>query len=92
MGIAPPEAGSFIFFLLQPLGIMLEDGMQRLTLHDGPTSISERRVRRAMGYVWVVVFLAWSTPSWFYPQQRLGVDPGDLLPFSLGGHEEIVCI
>ena len=84
MGIPRAEAGSLVLFLLQPLGIMLEDAVQTLTRRV-PTSGSVGRVRRAVGYIWVVVFLAWSTPKWFYPQQRLGIDPGNLLPFRIVG-------
>ncbi|KAM0804237.1 membrane bound O-acyl transferase family-domain-containing protein, partial [Usnea florida] len=78
MGIPLSSAGSFSFFLLQPLGIMLEDGIQWLT--SGSRSAFERRARRVVGYVWVVAFLTWTTPRWFYPQQRLGVDAGGLVP------------
>ena len=84
MGIPRAEAGSLMFFLLQPLGIMLEDGMQAFTRHV-PNSSFLGRVQRMVGYVWVVVFLAWSTPTWFYPQQRLGIDPANLLPFRVFG-------
>ena len=80
MGIPRAEAGSLVFFLLQPLGIMLEDGMQILTRHD-PTSKFLGRAQRIVGYLWVVIFLAWSTPTWFYPHQRQAVDPANLLPF-----------
>ena len=85
MGIPRAEAGSLIFFLLQPLGIILEDGMQNLTRHI-PASRSLSMVQRVVGYLWVIIFLAWSTPTWFYPQQRLGIDPANLLPFRILGH------
>ena len=84
MGIPRAEAGSLMFFLLQPLGIMLEDGMQALT-RQIPSSSFLGRVQRVVGYVWVMAFLAWSTPTWFYPQQRLGIDPANLLPFRVFG-------
>lgn len=84
MGIPRAEAGSLVLFLLQPLGIMLEDAIQTLTRRF-PTSRSLDQVRRVVGYVWVVVFLSWSTPKWFYPQQRLGIDPANLLPFRIVG-------
>ena len=84
MGIPRAEAGSLVLFLLQPLGIMLEDAIQTLTRRV-PTSRSLDRVRRVVGYVWVVLFLAWSTPKWFYPQQRLDLDPANLLPFRIVG-------
>lgn len=84
MGISRAEAGSLIFFLLQPLGIMLEDGFQALA-RQVPTSRFRGRIERIVCYLWVVMFLTWSTPTWFYPQQRLGIDPENLLPFSVTG-------
>ncbi len=84
MGIPRAEAGSLVFFVLQPLGIMLEDGMQTLARRV-PASRGRGRVKRIVGYLWVVVFLAWSTPTWFYPQQRLGIDPAELLPLRAVG-------
>lgn len=84
MGIPRAEAGSLIFFLLQPLGIMLEDAFQALA-RQVPISRSLGSMERIVCYLWVVMFLAWSTPTWFYPQQRLGIDPANLLPFSVIG-------
>ena len=84
MGIPRAEAGSLVFFLVQPMGIMLEDAMQALNRRSA-TSRSFAKVWRIVGYLWVVVFLTWSTPSWFYPQQRLDVDPATLLPVRIIG-------
>jgi hypothetical protein len=84
MGIPRAEAGSLVFFLLQPLGIMIEDGVQQLTGSLPSSSLFGRvRVRRILGYVWVMAFLVWTTPTWFYPQQRTGLNPEGLLPFHL---------
>ena len=84
MGISRAEAGSLFFFLLQPLGIMLEDAWLDLS-RDVTVLRPGGSGRRFLGYLWVVMFLTWSTPLWFYPQQRLGVDPGNLLPFHIVG-------
>jgi hypothetical protein len=84
MGIPRAEAGSLRFFLLQPLGIMLEDGVQMLTGNILSTShLGRVRTRQIIGYAWVMVFLVWTTPTWFYPQQRTALDPTGLLPFHL---------
>lgn len=81
MGLPAHEAGALTFFLLQPLGVMLEDFVQTLT-RDVRVSA---KVRRAVGYLWLALFMAWATPTWFYPLHRLGLDPGLLLPVRVVG-------
>lgn len=76
MGIPASEAGALRFFVLQPIGIMLEDAAQS-TIGIGVHPY----LRRLFGYMWVVSFLVWTTPTWFYPQQRMGLDAASLLPF-----------
>lgn len=76
MGIPASEAGALRFFLLQPIGIMLEDAAQS-TIGIGVRPY----LRRLFGYVWVLSFLVWTTPTWFYPPQRMGLDAASLLPF-----------
>jgi hypothetical protein len=66
------------FYALQAFGIMLEDAVQAMTAHV-PLSKS---VRRAVGYFWVLAFMAWSTPIMSYPSMR-GGDPGQIVPFSV---------
>lgn len=79
--------GPMHFFGTQIVGIVLEDVVQAVyravcSIQRGapPTPMA-----RTVGYVWLIVFLWWSTPAWFYPQQRLS--RGDQrevpLPFSL---------
>ncbi|KAK7434729.1 hypothetical protein CaCOL14_008285 [Colletotrichum acutatum] len=80
MGMTAKNAGAFMFFLLQPIGIIAEDAIQAIS-KQAPVCHSASRVRVFVGYLWVLVFLAWSTPTWFYPQQRLGLDSSGLLPF-----------
>ncbi|KAI1322174.1 membrane bound O-acyl transferase family-domain-containing protein [Xylariaceae sp. FL0255] len=79
MGMGPTDAGSLKFFILQPLGIMVEDGVQELTR----TWPMPGWVRKLIGYVWVFLFLIWSTPTWCFPQMRTGDDASVLLPVRL---------
>ncbi|KAK1623164.1 membrane bound O-acyl transferase family-domain-containing protein [Colletotrichum phormii] len=81
MGIDQTEAGSALFFSLQALGIMLEDGFQAF-VYRFPLKRKGQRWNKArlFGRLWVISFLVWSTPTWSYPQQRLGVDAAMLLP------------
>ncbi|KAK1595396.1 membrane bound O-acyl transferase family-domain-containing protein [Colletotrichum navitas] len=78
MGIPSSEAGSFTTFLLQPVGIMMED-LFLGTL--GKVILLPKVVKRLLGFLWVLAFLSYSTPTWFYAQQRLAGNSGDLLPF-----------
>ena len=66
------------FFLLQAFGVMVEDGVQAIV---GGMAIPGP-FRRMMGYMWVAVFLVWSTPVWMFPPMRQG-DSGQMVPFSL---------
>lgn len=78
MGVPSEEAGGLVFFPLQALGIMIEDAAQAALV--GRKGFRSARIRHVLGYVWVVAFLAWSSPTWFYPQSRVGTDPELLLP------------
>lgn len=86
-GYPARQSGQTQFFVTQIVGIMLEDTVQavyRATCGvkrgTPPTPMA-----RAAGYVWLAVFLWWSTPVWFYPQLRLSHgDYRDMVfPFSL---------
>ncbi|KAF5676105.1 acetyltransferase [Fusarium heterosporum] len=68
------------FYVTQALGIMFEDAVQAAS---GNLPLSQP-VRRAVGYIWVLVFFAWSTPIASYPSMR-GGDPGQMVPFSVMG-------
>lgn len=63
---AKGEAGSVNFFVLQALGIMLEDGVQAIARIHFPKM--GRQIKRRIGYTWVAVFLLETTPVWFYSQ------------------------
>jgi len=79
MGIPLQEAGGHKFFMLQALLIMFEDLMQ--CLGDQLNFINiPRACVKLVGFLWVLCTLAWSTPTWFYPMQRLEEDPSSLMP------------
>lgn len=88
-GFHRPYAGSVIFFMTQALGIILEDAVQAVyrAIRGVPRGTSPTLLARAIGYVWLALFLCWSTPIWIYAQQSAsrGEQGDNLLPFSLLG-------
>ena len=83
------ESGAIQFFVTQALGIMIEDGFQAVYYSlTGKRRPSKAPVlHRVVGYLWLVLFLTWSTPVWTYPlirTVRKGVDV--LFPFTIFGH------
>ncbi|KAK8129695.1 membrane bound O-acyl transferase family-domain-containing protein [Apiospora kogelbergensis] len=84
VGVRPQDAGGGRFFILQGLVIMLEDFVQHIVATNSSlarNSPARDQIFKRIGFVWVLCVMAWSTPTWFYPMQRLGIDPAALLPF-----------
>lgn len=86
-GMAWQQSGQLHFFMTQVMGILLEDTIQGVyrSCRGIERSQETTAARRLTGYVWVLVFLWWSTPAWFYPRLRLseGDNRDQLLPFSV---------
>ena len=71
-------------FCLFPLGIMFEDGVQKLWRQIlGRSSRAPTWFDRAFGHLWVITFLAAVTPIFNYPLQRIEGNPTYLVPWSL---------
>ena len=84
VGMSFSDTGSVRFFCTQALGIVIEDGVQAVSRSMRGVGGAGWR-ERSLGYVWVVAFLAWSTPAWLYPAIRLnqGGAKDGILPFSV---------
>ncbi|MCJ1314688.1 hypothetical protein MMC25_008370 [Agyrium rufum] len=87
-GMTWEESGALRFFYTQVLGIVLEDGVQaiyRAFKGTKRTTETPPLLIKLGGYLWVVLFMAWSTPVWFYPTVVLysGDDKQGALPFSV---------
>lgn len=67
-GVSLTTSGAIHFFCIQTVGIMIEDGVQ--ALYRGRFGNSQGLLCKVIGYVWVFVFLAWSSPVWVYPVSR----------------------
>lgn len=68
-GIMLPRSGALRCFLLQPVGIILEDGAQALYRRlrgDAPLS----KWTRAVGYIWTWAFLSLMAPMYNFPLFR----------------------
>lgn len=85
-GFPARQSGQIPFFVTQVVGILLEDTVQAVyrSTRGVQWGAPPTPMARAVGYVWLVVFLWWSTPIWFYPQRRISrANDDELLPFSL---------
>ncbi|KAI0534843.1 membrane bound O-acyl transferase family-domain-containing protein [Xylaria digitata] len=80
-GIRWQHTGTLRFFCTQALGILIEDAAQAGLRHS--TNYRSNRLTTALGYLWVVLWLYWSSAAWFYPQMQDAAGKGALLPFSV---------
>jgi hypothetical protein len=78
IGIPPSHTGALKFFVIQGLGIMFEDAVQ--ALHRRHRSGKPGSWTRIVGYIWVSLFLIWTTPCWIYPMVRSNVPEKDIMP------------
>jgi hypothetical protein len=75
----PWDSGAPRFFVMQAFGIMVEDAVQKIYHRCGgkPNHLS-----RFVGYVWLSMWLIWTTPSWAWAAARaLLARGGKKLPF-----------
>ena len=69
-GLAMRRSGAVQCFVMQAFGIMFEDAVQAVWqfLPGAITGSAISRVAtRMIGYVWVAVFMVWSSAVWIYP-------------------------
>ncbi|KAL5001708.1 membrane bound O-acyl transferase family-domain-containing protein [Aspergillus recurvatus] len=64
-GIPFEKSGGLAFFTLQILGLFLESLFQSIAARMGFRT--DGRPSRVIGYVWVCVFMLWTTPLWVNP-------------------------
>ena len=84
-GVPWRDAGALKFFVMQAVGIMIEDAIQAgyrgLT---GRKRTSEKPALwvRCLGFCWLLLWLVWTTPTWTYPTSQRATGES-ILPFSL---------
>lgn len=87
-GFTWKQSTSIRFFCIQALGIMFEDLAQATYIRIVPKRhifLSSNSRFKVLGYLWVLIFLVWSTPIWIYPSiyQNNGGAKYQMVPFSL---------
>ncbi|KAK3905769.1 membrane bound O-acyl transferase family-domain-containing protein [Staphylotrichum tortipilum] len=89
-GMVPSESGALRFFLIQPLGIVIEDTARPLygALYGTATSTGSPTVReRCLGAVWVGLWMAWTAPAYLYPVlSKTSSGRAGVVPFSVIGY------
>lgn len=83
------SCGAFTYFCAQVLGIIIEDGVQ--ALYRWMRGVSRDAGRqpslwaRFVGFIWVLLFLTWSTPAFIYPMLAAysGEERDEVLPLSV---------
>ncbi|KAI1212104.1 membrane bound O-acyl transferase family-domain-containing protein [Annulohypoxylon truncatum] len=80
-GIPVQDSGALRFFLIQPLGIIVEDVVGP---YLSPLTSEYRIVQRCLGFIWVGLWMAWTAPGYLYPIINKS-DPGDggVVPVSI---------
>ena len=100
-GISPRQSGALIFFPTLTLGFMVEDAAQEIWRrisrgwkHEEPPSSSSGSGvpsspalwKRAVGFIWVVIWLSLTSPTFLLPAQALPRENRRYIPVSLVDH------
>lgn len=89
-GVPRSEARTWVYFVLQAFGIMIEDAVQA-AYQAVFTGKSEEKPKlrfwhKLIGYLWVYLFQVWTTPAWSYGNVRhCDLTNNYILPFSVVG-------
>lgn len=88
-GVSFHDSGAMRFFLVQALGMVLEDCILR-AYHLTPSWMRpSNNIARVIGFMWVSAFLTWSVPAYMYPmlwRANQGLNDSTV-PFSLFGSD-----
>ncbi|KAF3481673.1 TRI7 [Arthroderma uncinatum] len=86
-GVPVHHSGSLQFFLTQALGIVIEDLVTHTYRRSfiGDRSRPYYLVEKIVGFIWVGVFMVWSSPMYVYPMMyRINTGQEDsVIPFSI---------
>ncbi|KAI1636382.1 membrane bound O-acyl transferase family-domain-containing protein [Biscogniauxia mediterranea] len=85
-GVPLHRSGAMRFYCTQTLGLLLEDATQAVLPYlVGDDSKSRTRQAKVLGYLWIALWMTWTSPAWIYPKQlcNRGTSKDQVLPFSL---------
>ena len=83
------QSGALRFFYTQATGILIEDSAIKTYCYILASDKNRRLLReeKMVGYLWVALFMTWSTPVYLYPilyRSRAGLNDS-VVPFSIVG-------
>ncbi|KAI2769577.1 membrane bound O-acyl transferase family-domain-containing protein [Daldinia loculata] len=81
-GIPVSKSGALRFFLIQPLGILIED---IISVAPG-IALLPQIVQRFLSFIWLSLWMTWTAPGYVYPIIYKSVSGGGLVPFSIIGY------
>lgn len=96
-GVPSSEARTWVFFILQALGIMAEDLVEGVycwlfSKRKGNQIVQPelQSWHKVVGYIWVYLFMVWTTPAWSFANLR-HADPKNnyILPFTIIGRFDL---
>lgn len=91
-GLPFSHSGALQFFLMQAVGIAFEDGVQtgwRRLFAPSKAGLASQafssKCQRVIGYIWVLLWLSWSSPIAYYPtlEANKGESKDTIVPFSI---------
>ncbi|KAK6819512.1 membrane bound O-acyl transferase family-domain-containing protein [Apiospora arundinis] len=68
------EAGQFTFFSIQALAIIVESAVQEICTRTGVAALLPQSLQRGLGFLWVISWFCWITPTWSFMMMR-SMDP-----------------
>lgn len=85
-GIDIRDSGALSFFMVQIVGIAIEDIYRKTKSQFCRFTTSRlRHWERLVGYVWVLTFLTWSVPAYLFPILSRSGPTDSTIPFSIIG-------
>lgn len=82
-GIPAAESGALAFFLIQPLGIAVEDLVNWAFAPLFKRFPLPQFMSRCVGALWVSVWMAWTVPWYMYPIVGKGSGDDGVIPVSI---------
>lgn len=82
----PQESGALRFFLIQPLGILIEDAARAAyrAVYGTTSARASTVLERCVEAVWVGLWMAWTAPAYLYPVLAKTSSGGaGVVPFSV---------